>query len=80
MISILHISAPTHLYQILQNYQKSPANSVEKVIDTSWAGDTFTGGILSSYFLGKDLEVAVKDGHEIAAKIIQKIGCNFDEE
>ena len=49
-----------------------------EVIDTWYAGDAFVGGFLAGYISGKDLESSVNDGHKIAAKVIQKIGCYFE--
>ena len=49
-----------------------------EVVDESCAGDTFVGGFLSGYLSGKDLKSSVKDGHELASKVIQNIGWVFE--
>ena len=49
-----------------------------EVVDTSCAGDSFVGGFLAGYLNGKDFESSIKDGHCLAAKVIQSIGCSFE--
>ena len=66
----------TEIHEIV----KVPSIKLEEheVVDACCAGDSFVGGFLSGYINGKDYESSMKDGHEIAAKVIQKVGCFFE--
>lgn len=55
-------------------YQK--AIKPKKIIDTTGAGDAYTSGFISSYIKGENLEMAMKNGAEYAAKILEKIGAS----
>ncbi len=55
------------------------ANKVEKIIDTTGAGDCFAGGFLFGLTDGVEAEKAAIIGNEFASKIIQKFGARFDE-
>jgi len=55
-------------------YQK--AIKPKKIIDTTGAGDAYTSGFLCSYIKKEELEKAMKNGAEYAAKILEKIGAN----
>lgn len=48
---------------------------VEKVVDTTAAGDSFVGGFLSQYAQGADIGAALVAGHECAARVIQCPGA-----
>lgn len=50
----------------------------EKVIDTNGAGDAFSGGFLSQYVQGHDLDVCVRGGIYAATAIIQRSGCTYE--
>jgi sugar/nucleoside kinase (ribokinase family) len=52
------------------------AISIDKVIDTTGAGDGFTAGFIASYVKGQTIKEALKSGAEYASKIIQKLGAN----
>lgn len=49
---------------------------VDKIIDTTGAGDAYTAGFISSYYKTKNIEKAMEAGANYASKIIQKIGAN----
>ncbi|EMG49707.1 RBK1 Ribokinase [Candida maltosa Xu316] len=51
------------------------ANKVDKVVDTTGAGDTFFGGVVSSLALGKNIEEAVKFATTASSLAIQKKGA-----
>ncbi len=52
---------------------------VEKLTDTTGAGDCFAAGFLSAQLHGASLEKCAQMGNLLAAKIIQKFGARFDE-
>ncbi|CAI5757177.1 unnamed protein product [Candida verbasci] len=61
-----------------------PSIKVEKVVDTTGAGDTFFGGIVSNLALGKSLGEAVKFATNACGLAIQKKGAaegipNYEE-
>ncbi len=56
------------------NHQK--AIPVEKIIDTTGAGDAYTAGFISSFYRSKNVQKAMESGAIHASKIIQKIGAN----
>ena len=47
---------------------------VEKVVDTTGAGDAFAAGFLSRYCRGADVETSMQHGAELAAATITKLG------
>ncbi len=49
---------------------------VEKVIDTTGAGDGYSAGFIAEYFYSKNIEKAMENGAKYAAKILGKIGAN----
>ncbi len=49
----------------------------EDIVDLNGAGDSFLGGFLSQYMLGKSFEACCKAGNDIAGVIIKNIGCTF---
>lgn len=49
---------------------------VERVLDTTGAGDGYTAGFISGYLEKKDVVYAMRVGAKHAAKIVQKIGAN----
>jgi sugar/nucleoside kinase (ribokinase family) len=57
----------------------TPAAKIEKLIDTTGAGDAFAAGFL--YGLANDctLEKSAELGNLLASKIIQKFGARFEE-
>lgn len=53
-----------------------PAHSVEKVVDTTGAGDAFSAGFIVGYLKTNNIQSAMHLGSKHAVKIIQKIGAN----
>ena len=57
-----------------QDFQTQVA-AVEKVVDTTAAGDSFNAGYLSQIVLGQGEAKALQTGHSIAAQVIQAKGA-----
>ena len=53
-----------------------PAVSVEKVIDTTGAGDAYTAAFIASYLAHEDVQKAMQAGSSYAVKILGKLGAN----
>ena len=51
----------------------------EQIVDTNGAGDSFVGGFLAAYQLGKEFDDCVKVGIDLASQVVQRIGCSFPE-
>jgi fructoselysine 6-kinase len=51
-----------------------PAVPVDKVVNTTGAGDAFAAGCLSRYCLGRDVDESLKSGARLASIIIQQAG------
>lgn len=56
-----------------------PTTPVEKVIDTTSAGDSFNAGFLNGYLLGKDLTTCCQQGNQVAGIVIQHKGAIIDK-
>lgn len=54
---------------------KIPALKVEKVIDTTGAGDAFSAGFLKGFVRGSKLSECAKMGHKVASTAIQRFGA-----
>ena len=52
-----------------------PAAPVEKVVDTTGAGDTYAAAFLSEYVVSKNVARSLARGAEEAAKTIQQVGA-----
>lgn len=54
-----------------------PANIIakQKIVDTTAAGDSFSAGYLSIRLLGGSIKAAIKQGHDLAATVIQYSGA-----
>jgi sugar/nucleoside kinase (ribokinase family) len=55
-----------------------PTTKVEKIVDTTGAGDSFASGFLYYFVRNFDLEKCGEYGNFLAGKIIQKFGARFD--
>jgi 2-dehydro-3-deoxygluconokinase len=51
---------------------------VTNVVDTTAAGDSFNAGFIAALALGKPLEIALVESHELASKVIQAKGAIVD--
>lgn len=52
------------------------AETLEKIIDTTGAGDGYTAGFIAEYFRSNHIEKAMEKGAKYASKILVKIGAN----
>lgn len=59
---------------------KIAAEKIEKLVDTTGAGDAFAAGFLHGLENDFDLEKSAKLGNLIASKIIQKFGARFEKD
>lgn len=62
------------------NIDTGSAEKIDKLIDTTGAGDAFAAGFLHIYCQNQDITQAAKAGNICAAKIIQKFGARFDDD
>ncbi|WP_017578272.1 sugar kinase [Nocardiopsis kunsanensis] len=56
-----------------------PAGSVEKVVDSTAAGDSFNAGYLAGRFGGASVVEAARNGHALAAKVIAHPGAVIED-
>ena len=63
-----------------QNRICIPACRVEKVVDTTAAGDSFNAAYLAARLIGCSPEQAAVCGHQLAAQVIQRHGAIISEE
>jgi sugar/nucleoside kinase (ribokinase family) len=54
------------------------AENIDKLVDTTGAGDLFAGGFLAEYIRSQNLERCGKEGVKFASKIIQQFGARFE--
>ena len=52
-----------------------PAEPIQRLVDTTGAGDLFAAGFLAGQARGKSLEVSLKLGAIAAAEVIQHYGA-----
>jgi 2-dehydro-3-deoxygluconokinase len=52
-----------------------PAQKVEKVVDTTAAGDSFSAAYLAARLMGDSPEEAARAGHQLASRVIQVPGA-----
>ncbi len=57
-----------------------PANRIERVVDTTAAGDSFSGGYMAKKLLGGNEIDSAKAGHLLAGTVIQHSGAVIDKE
>ena len=52
-----------------------PAVKVDKVVDTTGAGDSFNGGYLSARIKGESILEAARKGHRFASQVVRNRGA-----
>ncbi|MFY0681920.1 MAG: sugar kinase [Thalassovita sp.] len=64
----------------LANHQTATGlNVVEKVVDSTAAGDSFNAGFLAAFVKGDDVVAAMRAGHNLAARVISERGAIIAE-
>lgn len=58
------------------NMYHQPAERITNIIDTTGAGDGYTGAFIAEYFKSGNIEKSMDKGSKYAAKILQRIGAN----
>lgn len=59
-----------------KNKYQQKAIPVNKIVDTTGAGDAYISAFLSEYLKSKNIQKSLYEGAAYAAKIIQKYGAN----
>lgn len=72
---VVKCGAESALVATLNQQQKVPSCLVDKIIDTTAAGDSFNSAYLAARLLGFDPVRACLQGHELAAKVITQPGA-----
>lgn len=62
------------------NFFELGAEKIEKLTDTTGAGDAFAAGFLSGILSDNNLKKSAQLGNILASKIIQKFGARFEKE
>jgi len=50
-----------------------------EIVDLNGAGDSFVGGFLAAYTLGRTIEQSIAAGHYAASEVIRRSGCTLPE-
>lgn len=58
------------------NMYRQPAERITKIVDTTGAGDGYTGAFIAEYFKSGNIEKSMEKGSIYASKILMKIGAN----
>lgn len=66
----------------VSNRESEKVNAIPNIpiIDTTGAGDLFAAGFINSYNNGLPLEASLKNGCELAARIIQQFGARLEKD
>ncbi|XP_065290557.1 uncharacterized protein Adk2 isoform X2 [Dermacentor albipictus] len=61
--------------------QKFPVPKLEPdvIVDTNGAGDSFVGGFLAMYLLGKPIETCIRCGITVSVEVIKNSGCTLPD-
>ncbi len=68
-------AAPTLVRQADRSLLAVPTERVEKVVDTTAAGDSFAGAYLATRLSGGSAEAAARAGNRLAARVVQHRGA-----
>ncbi|TCJ97977.1 2-keto-3-deoxygluconate kinase [Volucribacter psittacicida] len=60
---------------VTDQYQQLAANKIDKVVDTTAAGDSFSAGYLAKRLAGGSVLQAIAQGHQLAGLVIQHKGA-----
>jgi 2-dehydro-3-deoxygluconokinase len=72
---VVKCGAEPALVATISRQQRVPACLINKVVDTTGAGDSFNGAYLAARLLGFEPDKAVRWGHELAANVIAQSGA-----
>lgn len=75
--AVVKMGAKGNLYQefAVGDIETIATTPVEKVVDTTSAGDSFNAGFLAGYLQGKDAQQCSRQGHKLAGIVIQHKGA-----
>lgn len=76
-IAVVKLGAGGSSAQRGDEVARIPAEPVEKVVDTTGAGDFFAAGFLSALINGASLEDCLRRGGQLSAKVIQQVGVTI---
>ncbi|MGR5001981.1 sugar kinase [Vibrio celticus] len=61
-------------------FESVAANKIEKIVDTTAAGDSFSAGYLAKRIIGGDMAESARSGHLVAGTVIQYRGAIIPSE
>lgn len=56
-----------------------PKLKPEEIVDTNGAGDSFVGGFLAMYLVGKPIETCVRCGVNVSVEVVKNSGCTLPD-
>lgn len=65
-----------HIDYIYQQYPKYILE--DEIVDLNGAGDSFLGGFISQWMLGRSVFACAKSGNATSGVILRNVGCTFD--
>lgn len=77
---VVKMGAEGNLYCYQQHTISVPACPVDKVIDTTSAGDAFNAGFIAGVLASKTAEISSKQGHKLASVVIQHKGAVISQQ
>lgn len=72
---VIKRGALSTLVKVGDAWREAPTQAVDRVVDTTAAGDSFAGGYLARRLTGSDAVAAATFGNRVAARVIQHPGA-----